>query len=73
MRITESDFITHFDRIADHAMSEPVTITRVGRDHLVLLSAEEFARLMRRDRRAVLADALTDDEAALIAAAEVPE
>lgn len=73
MRIPESDFIMRFDRIADHAMSEPVTITRDGRDHLVLLSAGEYARLMRRDRRAVLAGALTDEEAALIAAAEVPE
>lgn len=73
MRISESDFITHFDRIADHAMSEPVTITKDGRDHLVLLSAGEYGRLMRRDRRAVLAGDLTDEEAALIAAAEVPE
>ena len=73
MRIPESDFITYFDRIADHAMAEPVTITRDGRDHLVLLSAGEYARLMRRSRRVVLAGDLTDEEVALIAAAEVPE
>jgi hypothetical protein len=39
---------------------------------LVLLSAEEYARLASRDRRAVAAEELSEAELALIAAAELP-
>jgi len=53
-------------------LSEPVTITKNGHDRLVVLSAEEYERLKRRDRRVVLAGQLTDEEVALIADAEVP-
>ena len=35
---------------SDKALREPVAITKQGRDHLVVLSAEEYARLKRRDR-----------------------
>jgi len=53
-------------------LSEPVTITKNGHDRLVVLSAEEYERLKRRDRRVVLPGQLTDEEVALIADAEVP-
>jgi uncharacterized protein YbaP (TraB family) len=36
------------------------------------LSAEEYARLKRRDRRVVRLEEFTDEEMALIAQAEVP-
>jgi PHD/YefM family antitoxin component YafN of YafNO toxin-antitoxin module len=51
---------------------EPVTITKNGRDRLVLVSAEEYGRLTRRDRRAIRAEDLTAEQVALIARAEVP-
>ena len=72
MRVTTADFIKHYGSLADRALSEPLTITKNGRDRLVVLSAEEYARLKRRDRRVVQAGDLTDEEVALIAAAEVP-
>jgi hypothetical protein len=37
-----------------------------------LLSVEEYERLMRRDRVAIRAGALTEEERAAIAAAKVP-
>ena len=49
-----------------------MTITKNGRDRLVLLSADEYARLKRRDRRAIAAEELTEGELKLIASAEVP-
>ncbi len=58
--------------MADQALTEPVTITRHGRDRLVLLSVEEYDRLKRRDRRVVRLEDFTDEEMALIAQAEVP-
>jgi hypothetical protein len=39
---------------------------------LVVLSAEEYGRLLRRDRRVLAAGELTDGEVAEIAKAEVP-
>jgi prevent-host-death family protein len=72
MRVTTADFIKHYGRLADRALAEPLTITKNGHDRLVVLSAEEYERLKRRDRRAVRAGELTDEEVALIAKAEVP-
>ena len=72
MRVTTADFIKHYGSLADRALTEPVTITKNGRDRLVVLSAEEYARLKRRDRRVIAAGDLTEDEIALIAKAEVP-
>jgi prevent-host-death family protein len=72
MRVTTADFIKHYGSLADRALAEPVTITKNGRDRLVVMSADEYERLKRRDRRVVKAGELTDEEVALIAKAEVP-
>jgi hypothetical protein len=72
MRVTTADFIKHYGRLADQALSEPLTITKKGHDRLVVMSAQEYDRLKRRDRRVVTAGALTADEIALISQAEVP-
>lgn len=49
-RVTASEFQKAFGALSDKALREPVAITKQGRDHLVVLSAEEYARLKRRDR-----------------------
>jgi prevent-host-death family protein len=51
IRITASEFQKAFGAMSDAALRHPVMITKQGRDHLVVLSAEEYARLMRRDRK----------------------
>jgi PHD/YefM family antitoxin component YafN of YafNO toxin-antitoxin module len=72
MRVTTAEFIKGYGTLADRALSEPVTITKNGRDRLVLLSVEEYERLRERDRRAVLAEDLTEADLARVAEAEVP-
>jgi PHD/YefM family antitoxin component YafN of YafNO toxin-antitoxin module len=72
MRVTTAEFIKRYGALADQALNEPVTITKNGRDRLVLLSVDEYARLKRRERRALAAEELTEAELELIAAAEVP-
>jgi prevent-host-death family protein len=72
VRISTADFIKNFGALADQALSEPVRITKHGRDRLVMLSATEYDRLKRRDRRVVRLEDLTDEELELIAQAEVP-
>ncbi len=70
MKVTTADFIKNYGTLADTALSEPVTITKHGRDRLVLVSADEYARLKRRDRRVVRLEDFTEDEMALIARAQ---
>ena len=68
MRISTAEFIKNYGTLADKALQEPVMITKNGRDRLVVLSAEEYARLKRRDRRVVKLEDFTEDEMAKIAA-----
>jgi prevent-host-death family protein len=72
MKVSSAEFQKQFGALADKALTEPVTITRNGRDRLVLLSVEEYQRLKRRDRRVVRLEDFTEQEMALIAKAEVP-
>jgi len=72
MKVTTADFIKNYGQLADKALSEPVTITKNGRDRLVVLAADEYLRLKRRDRLVIRAGELSDEEIALIATAEVP-
>ena len=71
VRVTAAEFIQGYGVLTNRALEEPVMITEGGRDRLVLVSAEEYQRLRRRDRRAVLAEELSDADLAAIAVAEV--
>ena len=70
MRISTTDFIKNFGTLADQALGEAVRITKHGRDRLVMVSAAEYDRLKRRDRRVVRIEDLTDEDLELIAQAE---
>jgi hypothetical protein len=50
LRFSTGDLLRSWGRIQDKALVEPVTVTSNGRDRMVLLSAEEYHRLKRRDR-----------------------
>jgi len=73
MKVTTADFIKNYGTLADKALTEPVTITKNGRDRLVVLSADEYARLRRRDRRVVRLEDFSEDEMALIAKTEISD
>ena len=64
-------FIKGYGALAGKALTEPVTITKNGRDRLVVVSAEEYERLRRRDRRAFRAEELSEVDIALIAKTEM--
>jgi prevent-host-death family protein len=68
MRVSSAEFIKNYGTLTDKALSEAVTITRNGRPRLVLMSAEEYDRLKRRDRRAVSIEDITEDDLKLIEA-----
>jgi len=60
-RVTASEFQQAFGALSDKARHEPVIITKHGRDSLVVMSAEEWGRLKRRDRRVGLTTELPED------------
>ncbi len=72
MRVSSADFLKEYGALSDRTLTEPVTITRDGRDRLVLVSAEEFERLRRASRRARTIEELSEAEVAEIVKARVP-
>lgn len=72
MRVSSAEFIKNYGTLTDKALGEPVTITRNGRDRLVLLSVEEYERLKRRDRRVYAVEDMTPEQIAALEKAEVP-
>ena len=51
IRVFSTEFNKEIGRYQDAALSQPVIVTRNGRDRTVMISAEEYARLKRRDRQ----------------------
>ena len=72
MRVSSTDFGKEVGRYQDAALTQPVVVTRNGRDRTVMISAEEYRRLKRRDRRVAPVEDFTDEEIALIAKSETP-
>jgi prevent-host-death family protein len=70
--VTSAEFQRDFGRYQDLALTEPVTVTRNGRERLVVLSAEEYRRLKQRDREVLGLDDFTDADLQAIRAAEPP-
>jgi PHD/YefM family antitoxin component YafN of YafNO toxin-antitoxin module len=59
--------------VEDIALTKPVTITKNGRERTMLLSAQEYARLKRRDRRVLTAGELSERQVDAIRNARVPD
>lgn len=70
--VTSAEFQKNFGRYRETAIREAVTITNHGRDSLVLLSADEYRRLKRRDREALHISELTEQDIEAIRTAEIP-
>ncbi|HEX9559481.1 MAG TPA: type II toxin-antitoxin system Phd/YefM family antitoxin [Reyranella sp.] len=72
VRVTASEFHRAFGALSDKALKEPISITKQGRDHLVLMSAQEYSRLKRGRRVVGLAEDLPDSALKLIRRARMP-
>ena len=71
--VTSEKVAKNFGAYQDLALSTPVTVTKFGRESVVIVKASEYARLKRRDREALRVEQLTEADIAAIEAAEVPE
>jgi prevent-host-death family protein len=70
--VTAAEFHRNIGTYQDIALTKAVNITKNGRSRTVLISAEEYARLKRRDRRAIEAGELSKRQIAALRDASVP-
>ena len=70
VRVPAAEFQKNVGRYSDVALTQPVTVTRNGRDRTVLVSADEYQRLKRLDREVLDLDDFTQADLAAIRAAE---
>ena len=71
--VTSAEFHRNIGTYQDLALTKTVAITKNGRERTVLISAEEYARLKRRDRRVVLTGELSEEQIEAIRKAKVPD
>ena len=69
---TSADFQRKIGHYQDKALVEPVMVTRNGRERVVLISADEFKRLKRRDREVMGLEDFTKADLEAIRNAEPP-
>jgi prevent-host-death family protein len=65
--LTASEFRERVGAALDRSLTRPIVITKHGRLRNVVLSYREYQRLSDRDRRVVLLQDWTADDAALLA------
>jgi prevent-host-death family protein len=71
--VSAAEFHRNVGVYQDIALTKPVTITKNGRERTVLLSAQEYARLKRRDRRVISSGELSERHVDAIRNARVPD
>jgi len=71
IRVTAAEFQRHFGRYQDEALTQPVAISRNGRERVVMISVDEYRRLKRRDREVLRVGELSDADLAAIAKSEM--
>jgi PHD/YefM family antitoxin component YafN of YafNO toxin-antitoxin module len=61
IRVSATEFGKEVGRYQDLALGQTVIVTRNGRDRTVMISAEEYQRLKRRDRHVYATGELPDE------------
>jgi prevent-host-death family protein len=65
--ISSAEFQRNFGMYQDKALTQPVSITRNGRERVVMVSAEEYHRLKRRAREVLPVSSLSKADLEAIA------
>jgi prevent-host-death family protein len=72
--VSAAEFQRYFGRYQDEALTQPVVITRNGRERLVMISVDEYRRLIRRsDRQVLRAGELSNADLAALEETRAPE
>jgi len=67
-----SDVQKNFGAYHDRALTEPVRVTKYGRETVYIVSAKTFRALKQAQREAIASADLTDAEMALLRSSEIP-
>jgi len=70
IRVSSTEFGKEVGRYQDAALAQPVVVTRNGRDRIVVISADEYRRLKKRDREVLAVEDFTDAEIEAVRRAE---
>jgi PHD/YefM family antitoxin component YafN of YafNO toxin-antitoxin module len=73
IKVSAAEFQRNIGRYSDLALTQPVAVTRNGRDRTVMISTEEYNRLKRRDREVLRLDDFTEADIAALEATRAPE
>lgn len=73
VKVTSAEFQRNIGRYQDLALTQPVAVTRNGRERTVMISVEEYQRLKRRDRQVLRLEDFTEEMIAEIEKAEPSE
>jgi len=73
IRVSAAEFQRNIGRYQDAALTQPVAVTRNGRERTVMISVEEYRRLKRRDRRVMRLEDFTNADIAALEATHGPE
>ena len=72
VKVSSSEFGKEVGRYQDVALTQPVIVSRNGRDRTVMISVEEYRRLKRRDRQVMGLGDFTDADIASVKKAKAP-
>ncbi|OQW71314.1 MAG: hypothetical protein BVN33_15285 [Proteobacteria bacterium ST_bin13] len=73
LEVSAKQVASKFGYYTDEAMLRPVGIQRHGQTRIVMISLNEYERLLRRDRQVILTKDLDDDTLNAILTAEPGE
>ena len=73
VRVSAAEFQRSIGRYQDLALTQPVAVTRNGREPTVMISIEEYRRLKRRDRQVLSLNDFTDADIAAVEAARASD
>ncbi len=73
LEVSAKQVASKFGYYTDEAMLRPVGIQRHGQTRIVMLSLNEYERLLRRDRQVIRTEDLDDETLNAILTAEIPE
>jgi len=73
IKVSAAEFQRNIGRYQDMALTQPVAVTRNGRERTVMISVEEYHSLKRRDREVLGLEDFTDADIAALEETRAPE
>jgi len=66
IKVSAAEFQRNIGRYQDVDLTQPVAVTRNGRERTVLISVDEYQRLQQRDRQVLGLDDFTAEDIAAL-------